>query len=130
MSAIEMTFRQAERLIEEIKIILPTVENLLVTAKDVKDINILAGQNIRQLQSTIEEFDAVLLDAVATGIEAKIEKLKEFDEFEKRINKNVQIVKSAAERINPIQKLNCFLIFGIGFFGGAIAIFLLIKGSL
>jgi len=130
MSESEMTFKQVEKLIEEIKIILPTVENLLNTTKDVKEINILSGQNIKHLQSSIKNFDAVLFDAVATGIESKLEKLKEFDEFEKRINKNVQIVKNAAERINPIKKLNCFSTFGIGFLIGVIVIFLLNKGGL
>lgn len=119
----EMTFRQVEALVEEIKIILPTVEHLLTTAKDVKEINIMAGQNIRQLQASIAEFDEVLVDAVATGIESKLIKLKEFDEFEKRINKNVQIMKNAAEKINPTQRLNSFLIFLIGTLMGAITLF-------
>lgn len=123
-----MTFKQVEALIEEIKIITPTIESLLSVAKDVNGINVLAGQNIKTLQTTIKEFEKVLMTAVAKGIDSKIEKLKEFDEFERRIVKNVQIIKNAADKIKPIQTINSLLTFGVGFLVGAIALFLILKG--
>ena len=123
MSSSEMTFKQVEALIEELKIILPTVENLLNTAATAKENNFQAAQNLRKLEKTIQKFDEILVDAVATGIESKIEKLKEFDELERQLNKNIQIVKTAIEKIKPTQRLNSFLIFIIGALVGAITLF-------
>lgn len=123
MSSSEMTFKQVETLIEELKIILPTIENLLNTAAAAKENNFQAAQNLRKLEKTIQEFDEILVDAVATGIESKIEKLKEFEDFEKQLNKNIQIVKNAIQKIKPTQRLNSLLVFIIGALIGAITLF-------
>jgi len=128
MSGSEMTFKQVENLIEEIKIITPTIENLLKKAKEMQDINTFANQNIKKLATTIEDFDMVLVEAVAFGIESKIEKLKEFEEFEKQLLKNVQIVKNAAQKIEPTRRINSLLIFSIGFLSCGFTLFIIEKG--
>jgi len=103
----DVTFKQAEKLIEELKLILPVAEKIMKDSVKVKDINDSVSNSITNLNFTIKDFDKVLTSAVSNGF-------NDFESFEKKLNNNIKVMKNAIEKTEPTKKINIAMAFIIG----------------
>lgn len=113
MGSSDFTFKQAELLIEEIKIITPTLEELLKKAKEMKDINKDALALNGELAANLRAFDATIKQSINGELDKRLKSLEKFDELESTINKNVAYLKKAAEKTNTAKSVNCILLMAV-----------------
>lgn len=110
MSSSDFTFKQAEKLLEEIKIITPTIEALLSRADNLHSHNILATKLNQDLSKNIQEFNEILKKSISHELNNRLHELEKFDELESTINSNVTFLKKTAVGINATKKINCVLV--------------------
>lgn len=110
MSSSDFTFKQAEQLLEELKIITPILEELLKRAREMKDAHREALLLNGELSSNLKMFDLTIKQAVAGEVEKRLKSLDKFDELESAINKNVAYLKKSAEKTTTLKSINCFLL--------------------
>lgn len=110
MSSSDFTFKQAEKLLEELKIITPTVEVLLKKAKEMKDINEAALNLNHELEHNLKVFDLTIKQSINGELDKRLKSLEKFDELESTINKNVAYLRKSANDTKTTNRLNCVLI--------------------
>jgi|GEM_PF-5766547 len=110
MSSSDFTFKQAEKLLEELKIITPTLEDLLKRAKGMKDINEEALTLNKELESNLKAFDSIIKQSINGELDKRLKSLERFDELENSVNRNVAYLKKAAEKTTTLKSINCFLL--------------------
>lgn len=113
MASSDFTFKQAEQLLEELKIITPTVEELLKKAKEMKDTNKEALVLNKELESNLKAFDATIKLSINGELDKRLKSLEKFDALESAINKNVAYLKRAAEKTNIAKSVNCILLMAV-----------------
>jgi len=110
MSSSDFTFRQAERLVEELKIVVPTVEKLLNQANEVKSTNDKAFELNKELEVNLINFNGIIKEAISDELEPRLRQIDELNDLESRLNKNVSYLKRAAENSRAMSRLNCLII--------------------
>lgn len=113
MASSDFTFKQAESLLEELKIITPTLEDLLKRSKEMKDINKEALALNGELAANLRAFDVIVKQSINGELDKRLKSLERFDEIESVINKNVAYLKKAAEKTSTSKNINCILIMSI-----------------
>lgn len=113
MSSSDFTFKQAEKLLEELKIITPTVEMLLKKAKEMKDTNQEALALNKELEANLRSFDFTIKQSINSELDKRLKSLEKFDELESNINKNVAYLRKSANDTKTTNRLNCVLIITI-----------------
>jgi len=74
MASSDFTFKQAELLLEELKIITPTLEELLKRAKEMKDINKEASTLNGELTANLRAFDATIKQSINGELDKRTQK--------------------------------------------------------
>jgi len=110
MSSSDFTFKQAEKLLEELKIITPTLEELLKKAKEMKDTNKEALTLNKELESNLKTFDSIIKQSINGELDKRLKFLERFDELENSVNRNIAYLKKAAEKTTTLKSMNCFLL--------------------
>ncbi len=110
MSSSDFTFKQAEKLLEELKIITPTLEDLLKRAKEMKDINQEALALNKELEGNLRSFDFTIKQSINGELDKRLKSLERFDELENSVNRNIAYLKKAAEKTTTLKSINCFLL--------------------
>lgn len=110
MGSSDFTFKQAEQLLEELKIITPTLEELLKRAKGMKDINKEALTLNKELESNLKAFDTIIKQSINGELDKRLKSLERFDELESALNRNVAYLKKAAEKTTTLKSMNCILL--------------------
>ena len=110
MSSSDFTFKQAEKLLEELKIITPTLEDLLKRAKGMKDINQEALALNKELEGNLRSFDFTIKHSINGELDKRLKSLERFDELENSVNRNIAYLKNAAEKTTTLKSINCFLL--------------------
>jgi len=110
MSSSDFTFKQAEKLLEELKIITPTLEELLKKAKEMKDTNKEALTLNKELESNLKTFDSIIKQSINGELDKRLKSLERFDELENSVNRNIAYLKKAAEKTTTLKSMNCFLL--------------------
>lgn len=109
MSSSDFTFKQAEKLIEELKIITPTLEILLKRANDIKDANERSIMLNEQIEHNLKEFDNSLKSAIAGELQKRLKQIDELNELESSLNKNVAYLKKTVKETRTVKSFNCIL---------------------
>jgi hypothetical protein len=110
MSSSDFTFKQAEKLLEELKIITPTLEDLLKRAQEMKDTNKEASTLNGELAANLRAFDTTIKQSINGELDKRLKSLERFDELENSINRNIAYLKKAAEKTTTLKSINCFLL--------------------
>lgn len=122
MAGSDFTFKQAESLLEELKIITPTLEDLLKRAKEMKDINKDALALNGELAANLRAFDSTIKQSINGELDKRLKSLEKFDELESNINKNVAYLRKSVNDTKATNRLNCVLIImivaGAAFYAG------------
>ncbi len=110
MNSSDFTFKQAEKLLEELKIITPTLEDLLKRAKEMKDTNKEALALNKELEGNLRSFDFTIKKSINGELDKRLKSLERFDELENSVNRNIAYLKKSAEKTTTLKSMNCFLL--------------------
>ncbi len=96
MASSDFTFKQAESLLEELKIITPTLEDLLKRAQEMKDTNKEASTLNGELAANLRAFDTTIKQSINGELDKRLKSLERFDELENSVNRNFPYQKKPA----------------------------------